>query len=350
MKPFLPDILYIEKGILNHPTMVSILNKLKSIEIQVIENYQSLGLAHLPANHRYKQEKRGLVLAYKSGELVKEVQRDLFRQIPNEYYIMHSPGCPSDCQYCFLFDYLTHQMPTLFVNHDEILESIRELIESKPNEKHTFHAGEFSDALAYDHITELSKPLVELFSKYEHAYLELRTKSDNIKNLFGLNHQGKSIVSWTFSPQRVVQLFEYQTASAEERIEAACACQKAGYPVALRFDPLIRYPDWEKGYQEIIEKIGERLNPDLIYDCQLGVFRYTPGLWKVIRERFPKSWLRFQESVPSRDGKYRYINPVRIEMYHKIIRWLREYFPNLRIELCMDSPEVEESLYDLLIN
>jgi spore photoproduct lyase len=350
MKPFVPNILYLEKSLLNHPTSNLILKKLQGVEIQLIENHQALGLNHLSTNHRFKQEKRGLILAYKKGELVKQVQRDLFRSIPNEYYIIHSLGCPSDCQYCFLFDYLTHQMPTLFVNIDEILQSVQEVIESKPDEKLTFHAGEFSDALAYDHITDLSKPLVELFSRYNNAYLELRTKSDNIKNLLGLNHKGKSIVSWTFSPQRVVQLFEYQTATTEERIEAARVCQQEGYPVALRFDPIIRYPGWQNGYHELIDRIAERLDSDLIFDCQVGVFRYTPALWRVIRERFPKSWLRSQESVPCGDGKYRYFKPIRIEMYRKITGWLRDYFPNLRIEVCMDSPEVVESLSDMLIN
>jgi spore photoproduct lyase len=350
MKPFQPNICYIEQAALNHPKTLSILQKLQGVEIQIVEDYKNLGLVHLPTNPRFKQEKTGLILAYKKGELVKQVQRDLFREIPNEYYIIHSLGCPSDCQYCFLFDYLTHQMPTLFVNQDEILESVQTVIESRADESLTFHAGEFSDALAYDHLTEFSKSLVELFSRYDHARLELRTKSDTIKNLIGLKHKGKTIVSWTFSPQRVVQLFEYQTATADERIEAAYACQKAGYPVALRFDPIIRYPDWESGYQQLIERMAERLNSNLIFDCQLGVFRYTPGLWKVIRERFPRSWLGLQESVPSQDGKYRYLKPLRIEMYRKIIGWLRAYFPNLKIELCMDSPEVEELVSNTIDN
>lgn len=348
MKLFQPDIVYIEHTVRDLETTAAIVDRLAGIEVREIDSFQSMGLDHLPLNPRFKQEKQGLILAQKKGELVKEVQRDLFREIPNEYYIIHSFGCPSDCQYCFLYDYLPHQMPTLFVNVDDMLHSIEETINSRSQEKLIFHAGEFSDALAYDHITHLSQPLVELFAKYDHATLEMRTKSNNVSNLLGVRHNGKSVISWTFSPQRVVQLFEYQTATADERIEAARQCQEHGYPVALRLDPIVRYPGWERGYRALINKMAQRLQPELISDCHLGVFRYTPGLWRVIRDRFPNSWLRMQESVPSSDGKYRYFKPLRLEMYRRIIGWLREAFPELHIELCMESPEVEEYLSESL--
>jgi spore photoproduct lyase len=346
MRQFHPEIFYIERSVLNHPRTLAILDCMRGIEVQTMDDYQNLGLAHLTANPRFKREKKALVLARKKGELVKAVQRDLFRHIPDEYYIVHSQGCPFDCQYCFLYDYLDHQIPTIFVNIEEILESTRKIIESNPDTKLIFHAGEFSDALAFDHLTDLSRPLVELFAHYRHAFVEFRTKSANVENLMGLHHNGQSIISWTFSPQRVVQLFEYGTASADERVAAARACQEAGYWIGLRFDPLVRYPGWECDYRDLIEKMGAQLNPGLIRDCQLGVFRYTPGLGRIIRERFPKSWLRLEESVPCGDGKSRYLKPLRIDMYRKTIGWLREFFPNLKIELCMESLEVEEALTD----
>lgn len=341
---FQPARLYIERDVENHPTTLAIRRRLGHLPVHLIESHQDQGFSGLPYNRRFKAEKSGLILAYKKGDLVKEVQRDLFRETPNEYYIIHSMGCPFDCQYCFLYDYLQHQIPTVFVNLDEIVDAVRATLESRPGERLIFHAGEFSDALAFDHITDLSRPLVELFAAYDHATLELRTKSDNVNNLLGLNHKGRTVVSWTFSPQRVVQRMEYHTASAQARIEAARACQQAGYPVALRLDPMVRYPGWEDDYRKLVAHLGARLDPTGIVDCQLGVFRYTPGLGKIIRERFPKSWLRLEESVPSRDGKYRYFKLLRLEMYRKIIGWLRRAFPGLRIELCMESPEVEDSL------
>ena len=344
MKRFRPDSLYIEKSVLREPLTVAILDRLAGAEVEVIENYQTLGWKYLSANRRFKREKRGLALARKQGEMVKEVERDLYRTTPNEFYIVHSQGCPFDCQYCFLYDYLDHQVPTIFVNIDDILQSIREIVASRPGERLIFHTGEFSDALAFDHITNLSRPIVELFANYRNAFVEFRTKCDNVENLIGLQHNGQVIVSWTFSPQRVAQFFEYGTARADERIAAARRCQQAGYRIALRFDPIIRYPGWENDYCELISKMGAQLNGTLLSDCQLGVFRYTPGLGHIIRERFPKSYLRLEESVPCGDGKYRYLKHLRIEMYQKIMGWLRIHFPDLKIDLCMESPDVEAAM------
>ncbi len=317
---------------------------MQGAEVVEIESYQKTGLEIPSLNQRYKEEKACLALAVKRGELVKEVDRDLYRQIPNEYYIIHSQGCPFDCQYCFLYDYLNHQVPTIFVNIEDILDRIRELVASNPQEQMTFHTGEFSDALAFDHITNLSRPLVELFAGFDNAFLELRTKSDNIQNLIGLEHGVRSIVSWTFTPERAVQLFEYHTATLAERIAAAHRCQNAGYKVALRFDPIVRYPGWEEGYRSLVYSLGEALDPALISDCHLGMLRFTPGLGRIIRERFPNSWLRGEETVPCRDGKYRYFKPLRLDMYRQILGWLNEVFPGLNLDLCMDSPEVIEAL------
>lgn len=344
MTLFQPAVLYIEERIRDNPLTAAILEKLPGVEMEFIESYQTLGWKQFHPNQRFKKEKRGLALAHKDGEMVKEVERDLYRTTPNEYYIVHSQGCPFDCQYCFLYDYLDHQVPTIFVNYGDLLQSIRDIIASKPAERLVFHTGEFSDALAFDHITNLSQPLVELFAEYENASVEFRTKSANVENLIGRHHNGRTIISWTFSPQRVVQLFEYGTASADERIAAARACQNAGYNVGLRLDPLIRYSEWENDYRELIEKMAAQLNPDLISDCSLGVFRYTARLGRIIRERFPKSYLRLEESAPGGDGKYRYLKHLRIEMYQKISGWLRLRFPDLKIDLCMESPEVEQCL------
>lgn len=348
MKLFRPELLYVEKQVASHPVTTAIVQKFPGVEIREIDSYQTIGDMDPDLNSRFKREKTGLILARKNGEMVKEVQRDLFREIPNEYYIIHSQGCPFDCQYCFLYDYLEHQIPTVFVNIDEIVEATRRVIESKPGETLTFHTGEFSDALAYDHITDLSKQLIELFGRYQHARHEMRTKSDNIENLAGLRHGGQTVISWTFSPARVVQLMEYHTASSSERIAAARQCQEWGYPVALRLDPVVRYPEWERGYRDLISELREKLDPGRVIDCHLGVFRYTQGLGKIIRDRFPRSWLRLEESVPCVDGKYRYLKPLRIEMYTKIIGWLKEAFPAIRIELCMDSPEVEGVISELI--
>ncbi len=340
-KLFQPEALFVEHEAREYSLTQEILALLPHLPAQFIDSYHDMAAQVLGLNRRIAQEKRALILAVKKGELVKQVERDLFRATPNEYYIIHSMGCPFDCEYCFLYDYLDHQSPTIFVNLPDLQARLHEVIDAHTGEGELiFHAGEFSDALAYDHLTNLSKPLVELFALKRNARLEMRTKSDYIENLLDLEHRGRTVVSWTFNANDVVKRIEHHTATLEARITAAQCVQAHGYWVGLRFDPLVWYPAWREGYQEMIAKIFAVLDPTLISDISLGVFRATPGLKHVVQQRVRRSWLLAGEMVLCEDGKYRYSKPVRREMYRAIAGWIRARAPQVKIESCMESPEV----------
>ena len=345
-KKFTPEVIYIEPQAYDFPFAQDVLKRLASTPVHEVESYQQMSAAEIGINRRIATEKRSLILAVKKGELVKTVDRDLFRKIPNEFYIIHSMGCPYDCEYCFLYDYLNHQRPTIFVNLPDILERINETINAYDGKQTpVFHAGEFSDALGYDHITNLSEPLIKLFAEQKIARLEMRTKSDYVDNLLPVQHNGRTVISWTFSPDHIADKIEHQTASLQGRIVAAQKVQACGYSVGLRFDPIVWYPQWQEGYQQLITQIFDHLDSSKIADVSLGVFRATPGLKKVIQQRVRKSWLLAGEMVLCSDGKYRYSKPVRREMYRKIAGWIRERAANLKIESCMEAPEVEAAIH-----
>jgi spore photoproduct lyase len=319
----------------------ALLERLPQVPVREIDSYHTAAAHEWGLNRRIATEKRSLILAVKKGELVKHVERDLFRPTPHEYYIIHSMGCPFDCEYCFLYDYLDHQRPTIFVNMPDLLARVAEVISGHQHEGELiFHAGEFSDALAYDHLTNLSRPLVELFATQHHARLELRTKSDYVENLMGLPHHGRTIVSWTFNTDGIARRIEHQTASLRQRLAAARRVQEHGYWVGIRLDPIVWYPDWRDGYRRMIADIFSALDARLISDVSLGMFRATPGLKHVIQQRVRQSWLLAGEMVLCADGKYRYAKPVRRDMYRTLAGWIRELAPQVKIDSCMEAPEV----------
>jgi spore photoproduct lyase len=340
-KMFVPQEILVEAEARDYGLTRDILSRMPSVPVREIASHQKMAAAALGLNRRIASEKRALILAVKKGELVKQVERDLFRPTPDEYYIMHSLGCPFDCEYCFLYDYLEHQRPTIFVNLPDILHRITEVIDDYDGQAElAFHAGEFSDALAYDHLTNLSQPLIELFAAQNKARLEMRTKSDYVDNLLGLQHNNRTVISWTFNPDEIADGIEHHAASLEQRLAAAKRVQEHGYWVGLRFDPLVWYPDWQNGYGEMLEKIFAALDPGKIFDVSLGVFRATPKLKHVIQHRVRQSWLLAGEMVLFEDGKYRYSKPVRREMYRAIAGFIRDFAPQARIESCMEAPEV----------
>ena len=77
----------------------------------------------------------------------------------------------------------------------------------------------------------------------------------------------------------------------------------------------------------------------------LGVLRFPPSGKKVIEERFPKSRIAYGEMIPCADGKLRYLQPVRVDIYRKMLSWIREHDNRVYVYLCMESPAVWERVF-----
>jgi spore photoproduct lyase len=45
------------------------------------------------------------------------------------------------------------------------------------------------------------------------------------------------------------------------------------------------------------------------------------------------------------DGKLRYFHPLRVEMYRKMVYWIRRAAPTVKIYLCMESREVWQQVF-----
>jgi spore photoproduct lyase len=289
-------------------------------------------------------QKRSLLLAVNKGSAVREFRRMDGLVQRREYYIYFAQNCPLDCQYCFLQCYGGHAVPTVFVNQRKILREVETVLR---NEAHPFfHTGELADSLVFDPLIDLNAKLTALFARYPNGRLELRTKCAEVSRITAATPAPNVTVSWTFTPDTVIRLYERGTPPLAARIRAAQKCQAAGYAVGLRLDPIVACADWEQTYEKMVRDIFSRLDHRKLESAVLGVFRYAPALEKVIKERFPKSDILINEFVPCVDGKMRYFKPLRIGIYRNIIGMIRRHAPNLKITLCMETPEVWESVFN----
>jgi len=316
--------IFIEKDVVDLSVTRQILNKLPDIEVEYMDDYRSIKVDGDSVDDIFKKSKECLAIAGKKGGLVKEFRcRDGI--VGNtEYFISHGNNCSFDCEYCFLQCYFDNSVPTLFVNHDEILDEIRDVLLAEADKRIVFHAGELCDAMAFDDLTGLSCKLIPLFSEYPNARLELRTKTTTIENLLNIESADNIVVSWTFSPQVIIDNHEHKAPSLEERLCAAVDVQKAGYNVGICLDPIILCDNWLDHYKAMLEILFERLDMESVKFISLGGFRYLPSLTRVIRERNPQTDILLGEFVPCVDGKYRYFRPTRTEAYKEIGKVIRE--------------------------
>ncbi len=257
------------------------------------------------------------------------------------YRILHfGTQCTLDCTYCILQAYLNQPNLRLFGNTGEMLGELSTELEQNPNRLHRIGTGEFTDSLLLDPLTGLSKILVPFFAGTRNAVLELKTKTNFIGNLVGLDHNGRTITAWSLNSEQVRRSEEPKSATLEERLAAARRCADLGYYLAFHFDPLLEYPDWQTGYAEILNRLLDAVDPSRIVWISLGAFRFMPELKQIIRERHARSKIPYGEFIRGLDGKMRYFRDIRVELYSFMGEIIRKADPSLCLYLCMEGKDV----------
>lgn len=254
----------------------------------------------------------------------------------NLHTINLQSNCVFNCTYCILQSVLSNPVMQVHCNLDEIFKSLIEY-DNSLTEKTRVCTGEIADSLALDHIFQQNKYLVEFFAKTKHLYLELKTKSNNIEPLLGLESNGRTVVSFSLNPSDVVKKIELQTASLDERLDAARKVLDHGYKVCFNIDPMIYFEGWQEAYTELIDTISSRFKAGEITWFHVGILRSNPGLAKIVRQRFPGQTIFDEEFVLGVDKKYRYPKHIRDEMYNLVYSKLDAFDAELASYACVEK-------------
>jgi spore photoproduct lyase len=345
MFPFEIGKIYLDEKAERDWVSRTVLNRLSHIPVEKIQDKRSLIKRFLSMPDPVGIGKKNLLLTPFYGKRLKPCPGTSNHVCCGYYVINAITNCPMDCSYCVLQGYLNNPLLTLYSNWDELLQEIESFLSSNRQPFLRVGTGELSDSLALDSIFPLSQLLISFFAERNNGILELKTKSAEVDHLLHLNHQGKAIFSWSLNPPKIIEEEEVRTASLEERINAAKRCQERGYPVGFHFDPILCHEGWDKGYQETILSLFKHIDPKGVIWISLGGFRYPPQLKSIVKERFPGTKIFLGELFPGRDGKFRYLKEIRVEMYEKIVGWLKDVDPSLFIYLCMESKEVWERVF-----
>ena len=346
MEPFQPEEVIVERGSEASAIYKNLRNALprtpfRIVDIGSVENvrrdWSGLGFGAL---------KNRLILTRHKGEFLKKCPGSGGQVCCNYFVINFASNCPMDCSYCYLQEYLTNN-PELkvFSNVDDLLTEADALLSKHRRFFFRIGTGEITDSLALDPYIGFAREVVPFFAEQPNVLLELKTKSDCIEGLLNLDPKDRVVVSWSMNPQRVIELDEKGTASLSERLLAARRCQNAGYRLGFHFDPIVEYPNWETDYQAALDQVFGSVDWRRIAWLSLGVLRGTPGLKRIIRDRFPRTQVLTGEQVLCSDGKLRYFQPMRVNIYRTMLRWIRRAAPTLQVYLCMESKEVWQQVF-----
>ena len=247
-------------------------------------------------------------------------------------------GCPFECSYCFLQNYTNAPGILLPASPDGFFAAFA----GYPQDVR-IGSGETADSLVYDDLTEFSPAIVDFFRSRPGATFEFKTKSDNVKGLLGVRASSNIVVGWSVNPPEVIAGEEHFTASLAERLDAAARCAGHGYRTAFHFDPVIHGPGWEKRYARLVEDVFRAVPAESIAWISVGTLRMTLAQKKTIENRFPENTILDAELLMAEDGKLRYAHQVRLDIYRKMMSWIREKaHASTRVYLCMETASIWE--------
>lgn len=250
-------------------------------------------------------------------------------------------GCPMDCSYCYLQTYSNAPGIILPANIEDYYEHI-ESFDRKLKQKIRIGTGEFTDSLAFDEYTAYSTKLVPFFRNMKNLVLELKTKMDSIDNVLNAEPNDNVVISWSVNTEKMAQKYEKGAPKIKDRVEAALLAARRGYKIGFHFDPLIWYDGWKDEYKKSVEELFSfnEIRKNTVW-ISLGTLRYTPGLKQTAEKRFSDNIMFYQgEFFAESFGKMRYKKNARIDMYNKMISWIRSCNVDAWIYLCMEPEDV----------
>ncbi|HEY2931755.1 MAG TPA: hypothetical protein VGK99_08390 [Acidobacteriota bacterium] len=346
MKHYRPEKVFVDPSVKDEPITRHVLERLPDVPVVFFQNREELEKLYA-GDATLTQGKKQLVLTRHQGRFLKDCQGCTGSHVCCDYFtVTYAINCHLECTYCILQAYLNNPFMRVFVNIPDLLRELASAFSRNPQKVFRVGTGELTDSLGLDHLTGISKWLVPFFGGRDNAVLELKTKTNNIENLLQIASNRNTVVAWSINTPAVSSREEWKTATLEEKLAAARRCADHGYRVAFHFDPMIHYDRWQADYRDLVNGLFDRFTEQEIAWLSVGSLRFHKELKDVIRWRFPKSEILYGEIVRATDGKYQYFKPIRVEMYARMIEWIRSRSSSSTVYLCMETQDVFQKVFD----
>jgi spore photoproduct lyase len=344
-----PQAIVIEPGVETAPVTQRILTALPDSPPSICQDTRSWLQQELRALERYHDRPRDarlhkILIERSRGNFIKECPccKDV---LGCGYFTINTQqNCRFACTYCILQSYLNNPYMTIYANSGDLVRDLDLFLQARPNYPVRIGTGELGDSLDMDHVTGYSRFLVDYFRDKPQAYFELKTKSDNIANLIGLNHGERTVIAWSLNPDFIIPLFERGSASLEKRLAAASTCVAEGYPIAFHFDPLLQFPGWEKAYQEVLTRLFDTFAPASIKWISLGCLRFDRNMYKILQESPDGRRLLLPEFITTADGKFRYLKADRVRMFRHMANMIAAWNRSVPVYLCMERKTIWQAV------
>lgn len=329
MKPFIPDIAYMDPRSLKYPTGKAVSNYLEQYHVPIIQS-RKVEIAGKSPGENYAKAKKTIYITVNSEKKLKSCKPS------SDYQFALASSCPGHCEYCYL-QTTQGEKPFIkvFVNIEELLNIIEQHITTHLPDITTFECASITDPVALEHITGTLKKCIEFFGNSEHGRLRVVTKFDNVDSFLQIHHNQHTKFRFSVNTRYVINTFEHNTCSLQDRITASKKISTAGYPIGFIIAPIMIYENWKKDYKELFEILKSELG-DVEHEItfELIQHRFTDTAKELILTRFPNTRLDMNKETRQLKwgpyGKFKYVYPKEqsLEMKTYISELIHSYFKN----------------------
>ncbi len=335
-------LIYIEKQAKDYSQTKKILEKFKNAEVIFIDNYKNI----FDKSYENLSSKKALIIAKLNSNPITEAP-SWYGHTKNAYFFKTSLNCIFDCSYCYLKGLFKNENMVIFVNYEDIKNSIKMKVEEQTSPQPSplggegdctspqpspleerglggevwFYSWDYSDVVWMDVFSGFIEEFVPFFEEFKTPPLvppligegnnkeninndsesssewqqsweggimmEIRTKSANIKPLLDLWFVPKNTeIAFSLNPQDLIEKYEKWTSSLDDRIKAVNILLEKWFKVWLRFLPLLPVKNYEEKYKEFVEYIKENIDMCKIYSTFASGLLYTKKDYNKIFKKY----------------------------------------------------------------
>lgn len=306
------ETIYIEENILQHPRVLEICARFPKARQITCSRYGEV-FNPKAQNFRLQKQQPALILAekYKGFSLKTPPQYSIGAK--QNYYFSHMLNCLYDCRYCFLQGMYQSANYVLFVNYEDYFTDIKRLCAETPSEPVHFFSGYDCDSLALEPVSHFSQEFIPFIQSIPNAWMELRTKSTQVRYLLQFPAYDRCIIAFSFTPEEIASALEHKAPSINKRLDALIKLQEHGWPIGLRFDPIIYEDDYQNHYKALFKMVFSKIKSESLHSVSLGVFRLPDNYFKKIHKLYPEEKL-FASPLESQQGMMSYKTNLETEM------------------------------------
>ena len=331
------DFIYVEEAVRDCERTREICRRFPAARVVDCDRYGEI-FNRSGQNFRLQKRSPALILAAKQGRRVLPAPPGYGIGSSSNFYFSHMLNCVYDCRYCFLQGMYRSAHMVVFVNFDDFKADIEEVLQAssscaEPHQGPHFFTGYDCDSLAMEGVTGFVEDFLPFFAAHPEALFELRTKSVRTAPL--KSALDNVVVAYSLNPAELAG-YERGVPPVRSRIAAAQRLQEAGWPVGLRFDPLVWFAEFQGSYRRLFAETFASVRGDRVHSVSLGTLRLPRPFHRRMEALYPEEALlaRGLEETGRETG---YPGNLREEMLGFCLDELRGYVPEEAIFPCLTS-------------